>query len=147
MDQLALRSHSGQRQSVRPEVSSPERQVGKDADTRKNRATNSFTTCAQASPAERVPLQDWDINWFGIPFGAWQWKQRAPTPKWATLSMARFWTVMANTLSKCGATIDLGRLCARLAIPLTKVKCTESGTVDVLNIGVGGEMVKMFCAP
>ena len=67
-------------------------------------------TCAEASPAERVRLQDWDVNWSRIPLGAWQWKPEAPMPKWETLSKARFWTAMANTLPKRGATMGLGRL-------------------------------------
>ena len=43
--------------------------------------------------------------------------------------------------------MHLGRLRARLALPLTEVKSTESGKVDVLNIGSGGKKVKMLCAP
>ena len=54
---------------------------------------------------------------------------------------------MGHTFRKCGASMDLGRLCARLASPLTEVKFTESGKVDVLNIEAGGKMVKMLCAP
>ena len=41
----------------------------------------------------------------------------------------------------------LGRLRALLASPLTEVKCTDSGKVDVLNIEVSGKMVKMLSAP
>ena len=54
---------------------------------------------------------------------------------------------MGNTLRKRGATMDLGRLRAQLALPLTGVKSTESRKVDVLNVEGGGKMVKMLCAP
>ena len=43
--------------------------------------------------------------------------------------------------------MDLGRLRARLASPLTEVKSTESGKVDVVNIEVTGKVVTMLCAP
>ena len=43
--------------------------------------------------------------------------------------------------------MDLGRLRARLASPLTEVKSLESGEVDPLNSEAGGKMVKMLCAP
>ena len=36
---------------------------------------------------------------------------------------------------------------AELASPLTEVKSTESGKVDLLNIEASGKMVKMLCAP
>ena len=51
------------------------------------------------------------------------------------------------TQPKHGSSMDLGRLRARLAAPLTEVKSTESGKVDVLNIEVTGKVVKMLCAP
>ena len=54
---------------------------------------------------------------------------------------------MANTVPKRGATIDLGRLLAQLATPLTEVNSTESGNVGVLHIEARGKMVKMLCAP
>ena len=54
---------------------------------------------------------------------------------------------MGHTFQKHGASMDLGRLRARLASPLTEVKSTESGKVDVLNIEDSGKMVKMLCAP
>ena len=41
--------------------------------------------------------------------------------------------------------MDLGRLRARLASPLSEVKYTESGKVDVVNIEVTGKVVKMLC--
>ena len=81
------------------------------------------------------------------PLGAWQWKAEAPSPKWETLSKAHFWTAMGKTFPKHGASMDLGRLRARLASPLTEVKSTESGKVDVVNIEVSGKMVKMLGAP
>ena len=43
--------------------------------------------------------------------------------------------------------MDLGRLRARLASPLTEVESTECGIVDELSIEAGGRMVKMLCAP
>ena len=43
--------------------------------------------------------------------------------------------------------MDLGRLRARLASPVTEVKSTESGKVVVVNIEVTGKVVKMLCAP
>ena len=92
-------------------------------------------------------MQDWDVLWFRIPLGAWQWKAEAQSPKWETLSKARFWTAMGNTHPKHGSSMDLGRLCARLASPLTEVKSTESGKVDVVNIVVTGKVVKLLCAP
>ena len=54
---------------------------------------------------------------------------------------------MGNTHPKHGSSMDLGRLRARLASPLTDVKSTESGKVDVVNIEVTGKVVKMLCAP
>ena len=42
--------------------------------------------------------------------------------------------------------MDLGRLRQQLASPLTEVKSTESGKVDVVNIRVSGKMVKVLCA-
>ena len=84
---------------------------------------------------------------FGSLLGAWQWKAEAPSPKWQTLSKARFWTAMGNTHPKHGSSMDLGRLCARLAAPLTEVKSTKSSKVDVVNIEVTGNVVKMLCAP
>ena len=122
--------------SIRPEVCSLKRQIGKHANTTKKSATNYFLTCAEASPAERVPLHDWDVHSFRILLGAWQWKPEAPTPKCRTLSKARFLAAMDDTLPQRGATMDFGRLCARLATPQTDVKSGESGKVDVLNIQV-----------
>ena len=55
--------------------------------------------------------------------------------------------VMGNTHPKHGPSMELGRLRARLASPLTEVKSTESGKVDVVNIEVTGKVVKMLCAP
>ena len=54
---------------------------------------------------------------------------------------------MGHTVPKHGASMHLGRLRARLASPLTEVMSTESGKVDVVNIGVTWKMVKMLCAP
>ena len=54
---------------------------------------------------------------------------------------------MGYTFQKRGAWTDLGRLRARLALPLREVKYTESRMVDLPNIEVGGKMVEMFCAP
>ena len=54
---------------------------------------------------------------------------------------------MEHTFPKRGASMDLGRLRARLASPLTEVKSTESEKVDVLNIEASGKMVKTLCAP
>ena len=48
---------------------------------------------------------------------------------------------------KHGASMDLGRLRQRLPSPLTEVKSTASGKVDVVNIEVSGKIVKMLCAP
>ena len=50
-------------------VCSPDRQVGKHANMQHNQSIKAFHTCEEASPAERVPLHDWDVNWFTIPFG------------------------------------------------------------------------------
>ena len=92
-------------------------------------------------------MHDWDVIWFQIPLGARQWKAEAPSPKWETLSKARFWTAMGQTYPKHGASLDLGRRRARMASPLTEVKSTESGKVDLVNIEVNGKMVKMLCSP
>ena len=54
---------------------------------------------------------------------------------------------MGNTHPKHESSMDLGRLRARLALPLTEVKSTESGKVDMMNIEVTGKLVKMLCAP
>ena len=54
---------------------------------------------------------------------------------------------MGNTHPKHGSSMDLSRLRARLASPLTEVKSTESGKADVVNIEVTGKVVKMLCAP
>ena len=89
----------------------------------------------------------WDDLRCRIPLGAWQWKAEAPSPKWETLSKARFWTAMGNTHPKHGSSIDLGCLRARLASPLTEVKSTESGDVDVVNIEVTGKVVKTLYTP
>ena len=64
-----------------------------------------------------------------------------------TLSKARFWTAMRHTYPKHGASMVLDRLRRRLASPLTEVKSTKSGKVDLVNMEVGGNMVKMLCAP
>ena len=101
----------------------------------------------EASSAGKVPLHDWDVLWFRNSLVAWQWKPEAPSPKWETLSKARFWTAMGNTLPKHGSSMDLRRLRARLTSPLTKVKSTESGKVDLVNIQVTGKVVKMLCVP
>ena len=129
------------------EVCSPDRQAGKHANTKHNLSIKSFQSCAEASPAERLPMHDWDVNWFSIPLGAWQWKAEAPSPTWGTLSKGRVLTAMGHTFLKHGASMDLGRLRARLASPLTEVKSKEYGKVDVLNIEAGGKMVRMLCAP
>ena len=55
--------------------------------------------------------------------------------------------MMGHTYPKHGASMDLGRLRARLASALTEVKSTESRKVDMLNIEVTGKVVKMLCAP
>ena len=129
------------------EVCSPHKQVGKHASKQHSRSIQTFHTCAEASPADKVPLHDGDVNWIRTSLGAWQWNAQAPSPKWKTLSKARFWTAKAHAFRKHWASMDLGRLRARLASPLTEVKSTESGKVDVLNIEVSGKMVKMACAP
>ena len=54
---------------------------------------------------------------------------------------------MGYMLPKCAASMVPARLRARLALPLTEVKSTEFGKVDVLNIEPGGKMVKMLCPP
>ena len=54
---------------------------------------------------------------------------------------------MQNAHPKHGSPMDLGRLRARLASPLTEVKSTESGKVHEVNIEVTGKVVKMLCAP
>ena len=125
------------------EVCSPDKQVGKHA----NAVNATFHKFTEANRAEEVPLHDWDVLWFRIPLEAWQWKAEAPLPKWDILSKARFSTAIGHTYPKCGASMDLGRLRAQLASPLTEVKSTESGKVDVVNIEVSGKMVKMLCAP
>ena len=53
---------------------------------------------------------------------------------------------MGHTYPKHGASMDLCRQRARLASPLTEVKYTESGEVDVVNIEVTGKVVKMLWA-
>ena len=92
-------------------------------------------------------MHDWDVNWFPIFLGAWQWKAEAPSPKWETLSKAWFWTAMGHNFLKHGASMDFRRLRARLAWPLTEVKSTESAKVDVLNMEASRRMVNMLCAP
>ena len=84
---------------------------------------------------------------FGPLWGPGSGDRRVRHQRGKTFSKARFWTVMTNTLLKRGATMDLGRLRARLATPLTEVKSTEPGTVDVPNTEVGGKMVKMLGSP
>ena len=54
---------------------------------------------------------------------------------------------MGNTHPKHGSSMDLDPLRASLALPLTEVKATESGRVDVVDIEVTGKVVKMLCAP
>ena len=97
--------------SIQPEVCSPHKQVGKHA----NKVNATFHVFTKARPAEKVPLHDWDVLWFRIPLGAWQWKPEAPAPKWETLSKARFWMAMGNTHPEHGSSMDLGCLRARLA--------------------------------
>ena len=128
---------------MRPEVCSPDKQVG----TNPNKVNATFHTFTQASPAEKVPLHDWDVLWFPIPLGVWQWKAEAPSPKCETLSKVGFWTAMGNTHPEHGSSMDLGRLRARLPSPLAEVKSRESRKVDVVNIEVTGKVVKMLCAP
>ena len=101
----------------------------------------------KASPAEKVPLHEWDVLWFRIPLGPWQWKADALSRKWEMLSKTRFWTEMGHTHPKLRASMDLGRLRRPLASPLNKVKSMESGNLDVVNIEVTGKMVKMLCSP
>ena len=43
--------------------------------------------------------------------------------------------------------MHVGRLRARLALPLTEVKSKKSGNVNVLNIKARRKMAKMLCAP
>ena len=43
--------------------------------------------------------------------------------------------------------MNLPCLHARPAVPLTEVKSTECGKVDVLNIEASGKMGKVLCAP
>ena len=54
---------------------------------------------------------------------------------------------MGHTYPMHWAPMDVGRLWQRLASPLTEVKSTESGQVDMVNIEISGKMVKMLCAP
>ena len=54
---------------------------------------------------------------------------------------------MRNTHPKHGSSMDLGRLRARLASPLTEVKSMESGKVNVVKIEVTGKVLKVLCAP
>ena len=54
---------------------------------------------------------------------------------------------MGETFPKHAASMDLGRLRQRLVSPLSEVKSTDSGNVDLVNIEVGGKMVKILCAP
>ena len=74
-------------------------------------------------------------------------KVEALSPKWETLSQARFWTAMGHTFPKHGASMGDGRLPARLASPLTESKSTEFGKVDVVDVEVSEKIVKMLCAP
>ena len=101
----------------------------------------------EASPAEKIPLHDWDLLWFRIPLGAWQWKPEAPSPKRETLSKARFWKAMGNTQPKHGLSMDLGCLRARLASPLTEVTSTESVKVDLVHIEVTGNVCQNPVCP
>ena len=48
--------------------------------------------------------------------------------KWETLRKARLWRAMGHTFQKHGASMDLGRLRAGLASPLTEVKPRASHT-------------------
>ena len=48
--------------------------------------------------------------------------------KWETRSKARLWRAMVHTFQKHGASMDLGRLRAGLAPPLTEVKSRASHT-------------------
>ena len=63
--------------SIRLEVCSPHKQAGKHA----NKVNATFHMFTEASPAEKVPLHDWDVLWFRIPLGAREWKAEAPSPK------------------------------------------------------------------
>ena len=40
---------------------SPDQQVGKHANRKHGRSIQTFHTCAESSPAEKVPLHDWDV--------------------------------------------------------------------------------------
>ena len=86
----------------------------------------------------------WDVNGFRIPFGGLAMKIRGSVAEMGKLSKALFWTAMGHTFPNCGASMDLGRLRAPLALPLMEVKSTESGKVDVLHIEAGEKMVKLF---
>lgn len=90
---------------------------------------------------------DLDVGFLRVQLGAWQWKPDAPHPKWETLAKARLWTLPGQTVPKHGASTDFGRIRKRLAEPLTDVKSSESGKLDVLNIETAGRMVKILCAP
>ena len=54
---------------------------------------------------------------------------------------------MGHTFAKHGASMHLCRLRLRLASPLTEVKSTKFGKVDMVNTELSGKMVKMLCAP
>ena len=82
-----------------------------------------------------------------VALGAWQWKAQQPHPKWENMSKARLWTLPRPLVGKRKATMDFGRIRARLASPLTEVKSSESGKINVVNIEVTGRMVKMLCGP
>ena len=82
---LLTRSSSGSIGSGEPlrtasfiplEVCSVDRQVGQHASTKHSRSIQTFHTCAEASPAERVALHDWDANWVRIPLGTSNGKLR-----------------------------------------------------------------------
>ena len=129
--------------SIPPKVCSPDKQVGKHTNT--VNAIVPHVYGGQSGTEGTVALLGCPL--ILDPLGAWQWKAEAPSPKWETLTKVRFWTAMGHTYPKHGASMDLGGLRQRLAWPLTEVKSTEPGKVDVVNIEVSGKMVKMLCAP
>ena len=53
---IGIREPRREALSIRPEVCSPHKQVGKHA----NKVSATFRMFREASPAEKVPLQDWD---------------------------------------------------------------------------------------
>ena len=57
------------------EVCSPDKQLGKQANTKHSQSIQTSHTYAEASPPGEVPLHDWDVNWFRISFRAWRGKR------------------------------------------------------------------------